>query len=106
MHLFQPENVKTDGHNTDSHLNVNMPLSTELINLGSTMNVFILAVELLCYTGNFLSGMIARNIYRMENKTKMNKMFLGYFLIDCVIGLIHPFFLFKLLRERLEFKVW
>ena len=66
------------------------------------MNVFILALELLCYSGNFLSGIIARNIYRMEHKTKINKMFLGYFFIDCFIGLINTFFLFKLFRERLE----
>ena len=66
------------------------------------MNVFILALELLCYSGNFLSGMIAKNIYRMTHKTKINKMFLGYILIDCVIGLINTFFLFKLFRERLE----
>ena len=75
-----------------------------MIILGFKMNEYILALELLCYSGNFLSGIIARNIYRMEHKTKINKMFLGYFLIDCVIGLIHPFFLFKLFRERSEFK--
>ena len=73
-----------------------------MINLGYKMNVFILALELLCYSGNFLSGIIARNIYRMTHKTKINKMFLGYFIIDCVIGLINTFFLFKLYRERLE----
>ena len=66
------------------------------------MIVFILALELLCYSGNFLSGIIARNIHRMKHKTKINKMFLGYFIIDCVIGLINTFFLFKLYRERLE----
>ena len=77
-------------------------MSLGLIILGYKMNVFILALELLCYSGNFLSGIIARNIYRMTHKTKINKMFLGYFIIDCVIGLINTFFLFKLYRERLE----
>ena len=73
-----------------------------MINLGYKMNVFILAVEFLCYSGNLLSGIIARNIHRMKHKTKINKMFLGYFIIDCVIGLINTFFLFKLFRERLD----
>ena len=66
------------------------------------MDALMLALELLCYSGNFLSGMIARNILRMKQKTLINKMFLGYFSIDCVIGFINPFFLFKLYQERLE----
>ena len=69
------------------------------------MDVLMLALELLCYLGNVLSGMIARNIYRMPHKTLINKMFLGYFSIDCVIGIINPFFLFKLFRERLGLHV-
>ena len=70
-----------------------------------TMDVMMFALELLCYSGNMLSGMIARNIYRMPHKTLINKMFLGYFSIDCVIGIINPFFLFKLFRERLGLHV-
>ena len=66
------------------------------------MDALMLALELLCYSGNFLSGMIARNILRMKQKTLINKMFLGYFSIDCVIGFINPFFLFKLYQERLD----
>ena len=66
------------------------------------MDVLMLAMEILCFSGNILSGMIARNIYRMKQKTLINKMFLGYFSIDCVIGFINPFFLFKLYRERLD----
>ena len=66
------------------------------------MDVLMLALELLCYLGNVLSGMIARNIYRMEHKTLINKMFLGYFSLDCVIGIINPLFLFKLLQKRFD----
>ena len=67
-----------------------------------TMDVMMFALELLCYSGNMLSGMIARNIYRMPHKTLINKMFLGYFSIDCVIGIINPLFLIKLLKERFD----
>ena len=66
----------------------------------TTMDVFIPALQFLCYSGNFLSGMIARNIYRMQQRTLFNKMFLIYFSIDCLIGMIHPNFLFQLFRER------
>ena len=65
-----------------------------------TMDVFIPALQFLCYSGNFFSGMIARNIYRMQQRTLFNKMFLIYFSIDCIIGMIHPVFLFQLFRER------
>ena len=79
----------------------NKGCSSEVL-LPVTMNVLMLSMELLCYSGNLLSGMIARNIYRMKHKTFINKIFLAYFSIDCVIGIINPFFLFKLFRERLE----
>ena len=65
-----------------------------------TMSVFIFSLETLCYLGNFLSGIIAGKIYRMQHKTRINKMFLFYFSIDCWIGSIEPYFLFKLYKER------
>ena len=62
----------------------------------------VYGLEMLCYTGNILSGVIAFKIWRMPEKTHLNKMFLAYFAIDCVIGLVEPFFLFKLKKERLD----
>ena len=63
---------------------------------------YVYGLEMLCYSGNILSGIIAFKIWRMPEKTHMNKMFLAYFVIDCVIGLAEPFFLFKLKKERLD----
>ena len=63
---------------------------------------YIYGLEMLCYSGNILSGIIAFNIWRMQEKTHINKMFLAYFAIDCIIGLAEPYFLFKIKKERLD----
>ena len=57
-------------------------------------------LEMLCLSGNVLSGIIAFYIGSIQEKTLINKMFLVYFAIDCVIGATDPYFLFKLFRER------
>ena len=44
-------------------------------------------LEMLCYSGNILSGIIAYNIWNMQEKTHINKFFLVYFAIDCSIGI-------------------
>ena len=62
--------------------------------------VILYVLEKLCLFGNVLSGIIAFNIWRIPEKSLINKMFLVYFAIDCVIGASDPFFLFKLFRER------
>ena len=62
--------------------------------------VLIYALEMLCYSGNILSGIIALNIWRMQEKTLFNKMFMVYFAIDCLIGVTDPYYLFKLYKER------
>ena len=59
-------------------------------------------LEVLCYTGNILSGIIAYNIWNMQEKTHINKFFLVYFAIDCSIGILEPYFLFKVQKERLD----
>ena len=58
-------------------------------------------LEMLCYTGNILSGIIAYNIWNMQEKTHINKFFLVYFAIDGSIGIAEPYFLFKVQKERL-----
>ena len=63
-------------------------------------SILIYAMELLCYSGNILSGIIALNIWRIQEKTLFNKVFMVYFAIDCSIGIIDPYFLFKLYKER------
>ena len=62
--------------------------------------VIIYVLEKLCLFGNVLSGIIAFIIWRIPEKSLINKMFLVYFAIDCVIGATDPYFLFKLFRER------
>ena len=62
-------------------------------------------LEMLCYTGNILSGIIAYNIWNMQEKTHINKFFLVYFAIDCSIGIVEPYFLFKVQKERLVIRV-
>ena len=64
-------------------------------------SLLIYVLETLCLSGNVLSGIIAFNVWRIQEKTLINKMFLVYFAIDCVIGATDPYFLFKLFRERL-----
>ena len=53
-----------------------------------------------CYVGLALSFLIARNIYRMENKSFLSKMFLAYFAVDFVVGLIEKYFHFVVINER------
>ena len=61
------------------------------------------ALEMLCLSGNVLSGIMAFNIWRIQEKTLFHKMFMVYFTFDCVIGAIDPYLLFKLFRERSGF---
>ena len=61
----------------------------------------VYGLEMLSYSGNMLSAMIAFNIWRLQEKTYINRMFLVYFAIDCLIGTLEPYFLFKLQKERL-----
>ena len=62
--------------------------------------LLIYALEMLCYSGNILSGIIALNIWRIQEKTLFNKMFMVYFAIDCLVGVTDPYYLFKLYKER------
>ena len=63
-------------------------------------SILIYALEMLCYSGNILSGIIAWNIWRIQEKTPINKVFTVYFAIDCLIGVTDPYYLFKLYKER------
>ena len=62
--------------------------------------ILIYALEMLCYSGNILSGIIAWNIWRIQEKTPINKVFMVYFAIDCLVGVTDPYYLFKLYKER------
>ena len=57
-----------------------------------------------CYLGSILSAVIAAKLFRMENLTWINQMFLVYFIIDAIMGTLETFFSFKLYSERLV--VW
>ena len=65
------------------------------------METFVVSLaELLCYSGGFLSLVIAWRLFKMENLTFLNKMFLVYFSTDFVFATVETYFQFKLLRER------
>ena len=53
-----------------------------------------------CYLGSILSAVIAVKLFRMQNLTWINQMFLLYFIIDAFMGTLETFFSFKLYRER------
>lgn len=62
--------------------------------------VFLCSTELTCYAGALLSAFIARNLFKMEHLSFVNKAFLLYFFLDGIFGFIETHFLFKLYRER------
>ena len=53
-----------------------------------------------CYLGSILSAVIAVKLFRMQNLTWINQMFLLYFIIDAFMGTLETFFSFKLYRDR------
>ena len=63
--------------------------------------------EYLCYSGSAVSVLIAASLLRMGNINTMtfyNKMFILYFGIDSVTGILEEYFLFRLNEDRsLEF---
>ena len=64
------------------------------------MNFPNMMVEGCCYIGIALSCLIAINIYRMEEKSFLSRMFLTYFSIDFIMGVIEKYFHFRLLDGR------
>ena len=51
--------------------------------------------ETACYIGAILSALIAYRIFRMYDKTYINKMFLWYFTVDAFMGTLLTFLLFR-----------
>ena len=64
------------------------------------MKALFHAAELVCYSGAFLSLVIATRLLRMENLTFFNSMFLVYFTLDFIFGNIETYFHFKLWMDR------
>ena len=60
----------------------------------------VLVLEALCYCGAASSAAIVWRLAIMHNLSWINKMFLLYFSIDCIFGILETFFLFKLNTER------
>ena len=59
--------------------------------------------EYLCYSGSAVSVLIAFSLLRMGNINTMtfyNKMFILYFGIDAVTGILEEYFLFRLKEDR------
>ena len=59
----------------------------------------VLVLEALCYCGAASSAAIVWRLAIMH-LSWINKMFLLYFSIDCIFGILETFFLFKLNTER------
>ena len=73
------------------------------------MTMFTYFLEFPCILGSFLSGMLALNLLRMESPKAMNfvnKMFLLYFSVDFIVGLIQDFLLFKLSENRFVHRIF
>ena len=68
--------------------------------LMSVEDCLVRVSEALCYCGLVLSAVIAWRLARVENLSFFNRMFVGYFGLDFIIGGLETYFLFKLYRER------
>ena len=67
------------------------------------MEMFTYLLEFPCYIGSVLTFMLVINLLRMGSlkaMTFVNKMFLIYFSVDLIVGLIQDFSLFKLGEKR------
>ena len=71
-----------------------------MLKLLQEMEAMFYTAELACHTGAFLSLVIATKLFRMEDLTFFNKMFLVYFFADFFFGNLETFFLFKLWIDR------
>ena len=65
-------------------------------------NLSMLA-EVGCYCGPLLSARIAWRLLKLESLTFIIKMYLLYFTIDSIFGLLEAFLLFKLKKNRYSF---
>ena len=52
----------------------------------------MMSFEMSCHIGTALSALIARNIFRMDEKSFISHMFLFYFTVDSIMGSIENFF--------------
>ena len=57
-------------------------------------------VSYLSYSGSAVGVLLAYKLFKMENLTFFNQMFLLYFCVDSVIGLLQTFSLEKLQKEK------
>ena len=64
----------------------------------STILMIMEVAETACYFGASLSALIAQRIFRMQEKTFINKILLWYFAVDAIMGSLNTFLLFKLNR--------
>ena len=54
----------------------------------------------LSYSGSAVGVLLAYKLFKMENLTFINQMFLLYFCVDSVIGLLQTFSIDKLQKEK------
>ena len=72
------------------------PASVSQSDCDSRANLMIKeGAETACYIGAMLSALMAYRLFRMHDKTFINKMFLWYFTVDAIMGTLFTFLLFR-----------
>ena len=64
----------------------------------TTIIMIMEVAETACYLGASLSALISQRIFRMHEKTFINKMILWYFAVDAIMGTLNTFLLFRFQR--------
>ena len=57
-------------------------------------------VSYLSYSGSAVGVLLAYKLFKMENLTFFNQMFLLYFCVDSLVGILQTFTLEKLQKEK------
>ena len=67
------------------------------------MSSLVNVSEGLCYFALLMSAVIAFLLIKLEKLTFLNKMFVVYFLVDFLIGIMETYLLFKVYKDRWKY---
>ena len=68
----------------------------------SVLSSLIIPSEAGCYLGITISLFIAFKLIKMKELSFLNKMFLIFYVVDSVFGLLEVYFLFSMKQNRLS----
>ena len=60
----------------------------------------------LSYLGPGVAAIISIRLFKMEKSSFINKMFLLYFSLDIFAGLVHTFYLQKIVTEKYDYQLF